>query len=425
MILTLVGTLLFLIVVGIPVGFALIATCIIFILQGGMINFETVPQHLAVGIDSYPLLAIPLFIFAGTLMESGGITRRLINLSEALVGHIRGSLAHVAVVSNMFMSGVSGSGVADAAATGSTLIPTMVKKGYGRGFSSAILASAATIGPIIPPSIPMVIYGSIAGVSIGQLFVGGALPGLMMGFGLMIISYFIARKRNFDKSERASLVQIGKALKDAFWALIMPLIIVGGILSGVFTATESAMVAVVYALIIGLFVYKGLKWKDLPGKLLETLILSSVIGIIISAATPFGWIMAFEQAPIKVLEMFQSITQTPWVIMLMLMVAMLILGCFLEGTAIIIITTPIVMPLLSQIGVDPVHYGVILAINVMIGAITPPVGVLMYVTNSISKATVGEFLKEVAPFLIAVIALLFLFTYVPQIVLILPQLLFR
>ncbi|MBP1934563.1 TRAP transporter large permease [Ammoniphilus resinae] len=425
MLVMLVSSLLILIVVGLPVGFALLAASLLAIQTTGTVPIETLPQRLIVGLDSFPLLAIPLFILAGALMNGGGITTRLIRLSEALVGHIRGSLAHVAVVSNMFMSGVSGSGVADAAATGTTLIPEMVKRGYGRGFSSAILGSAATIGPIIPPSIPMVIYGSIAGVSVGKLFLGGAIPGILMGLGLMVITYFIATKRKLETRTRATSSEVGKAFKNAVWALIMPLIIVGGILSGAFTPTESAVIAVLYALVVGLFVYRDLKWKDIPEKLLETLVMTASVGIIISAAAPFGWIMAFEQGPIKVLELFQSISQTPWVIMLLLMLVMLVLGCFLEGTAIIIITTPVVMPLLAQIGVDPVHYGVILAINVMIGSITPPVGVLMYVTNSISKSTIGEFIKEIAPFLAMLILLLYLFTYVPQLVLVLPDLLMK
>lgn len=421
MLILLVASLLLFLLVGVPVGFALLAASFLAIIYGGTVPLEAMPQRLVAGLDSFPMLAIPLFILAGSLMNAGGITSRLINLSEALVGHIRGSLAHVAVVSNVFMSGVSGSGVADAAATGSALIPSMKQRGYGKGFSAAILGASATVGPIIPPSIPMIIYGSLAGVSVGKLFLGGAIPGLLMSLSLMVISYFIAKKRNFEKREKAGFPTVIKALKEAFWALLMPVMIIGGIFSGLFTATESAVFAVIYSFIVGLFIYRDLKLKDIPERLLESVIMTAGVGIIISASAPFAWVMAFEQGPLKLLEVFQTISDSQAVIMILLMVILLILGCFLDGTAIIIITTPVIMPILAQFGIDPVHFGVLLAINVMIGTITPPVGMIMYVTSGIAKCTVGEFSKEIMPFLIVLIALLFVYAFLPQIVLFLPN----
>lgn len=425
MLIILIISLLVLLLIGVPVGFSLLGATLIALLSEGTIPLQTMPQRLALGLDSFPMLAIPLFILAGTIMEAGGITKRLIQLSEVLVGHIRGSLAHVSVVSNVFMSGVSGSGVADAAATGSALIPTMIKRGYGKGFAAAILGASATVGPIIPPSIPMIVYGSLAGVSVGKLFLGGAIPGLMMSCSLMVVSYFIARKRGFEKRARASFKEIVKASLDASWALLMPVIIVGGIFSGIFTATESAVIAVFYSLIIGLFVYKEIKIKELPKKILESVTMSSSIGIIIAASVPFAWVMAFSQGPAKVLAMFQNISDSTIVAMLLLMFILLILGCFLDGMAIIIITTPVIMPILTQFGIDPLHFGVILAINVMIGTITPPVGTIMYVALSIAKCSVVEFSKEIRPFLIVLIALLVLFALVPGIVLYLPNLLMK
>lgn len=425
MLILLIVSLLGLLLLGVPVGFSLLGSSLIAIISQGTIPFQAVPQRLALGLDSFPMLAIPLFILAGTLMEAGGITKRLIHLSEVLVGHIRGSLAHVTVVSNVFMSGVSGSGVADAAATGSALIPSMIKRGYGKGFAAAILGASATVGPIIPPSIPMIIYGSLAGVSIGKLFLGGAIPGLLMSGSLMIVSYFIARKRGFDKRERARSKEILKALRDAFWALLMPVIIVGGIFSGIFTATESAVIAVIYSLIIGLFVYKDLKIRELPKKILEAVTMSSSIGIIIAASAPFAWVMAFAQGPAKVLAMFQSISDSTIVALLLLMVILLILGCFLDGMAVIIITTPVIMPILAQFNIDPLHFGVILAINVMIGTITPPVGTLMYVAISIAKTSVFEFTKEIWPFFLVLVILLVIFSLFPQIILFLPNLLMK
>ncbi|WP_347551425.1 TRAP transporter large permease [Pseudalkalibacillus hwajinpoensis] len=406
-------------------GFSLVGASLISLLFQGSIPLEVLPQRLSLGLDSFPLLAIPLFIFAGTLMEAGGITKRLIQFAEALVGHIRGSLAHVTVVSNVFMSGVSGSGVADAAATGSALIPAMVKRGYGKGFASAILAASATVGPIIPPSIPMIIFGSFAGVSIGKLFLGGVIPGIIMSSSLMIISYFIAKKRNYEKRQRASLLVVFKAFLDAFWALLMPLIILVGIFTGFFTATESAVIAVIYSLIIGLFVYKDLKISELPRKILDAVLMTAAVGIIIAASAPFAWYMAFEQGPQQLLDFFQSITTSPTIILLFLMAILLVLGCFLDGTAIIIITTPVILPILMQFGIDPLHYGVILAINVMIGTITPPVGVIMYVATGIAKANIFEFTKEVMPFLLTLLVLLLTFMLVPGIVTFLPNLLMK
>lgn len=425
MLIILIISLLALLLIGIPVGFSLLGSALIALMLEGSIPLQTLPQRLALGLDSFPMLAIPLFILAGAIMEAGGITKRLIQFAEVLVGHIRGSLAHVSVVSNVFMSGVSGSGVADAAATGSALIPTMIKRGYGKGFAAAILGASATVGPIIPPSIPMIVYGSLAGVSIGKLFLGGAIPGLMMSGSLMIVAYVIARKRGFEKRARAGFKEIMKAFIDASWALFMPVIIVGGIFSGLFTATESAVVAVIYSLIIGLFVYKELKIKDIPKKILESVILSSSIGIIIAASAPFAWVMAFAQGPAKVLTMFQHISDSTVVALLLLMLILLILGCFLDGLAIIIITTPVIMPILLQFGIDPLHFGVILAINVMIGTITPPVGTIMYVAISFAKCTVVEFTKEIWPFLLVLIALLVLFALVPGIIVYLPNLLMK
>jgi tripartite ATP-independent transporter DctM subunit len=423
MLIILIVSLLVLLLLGVPVGFSLLASTLLALLSEGTIPLQALPQRLALGLDSFPLLAIPLFILAGTIMEAGGITKRLIQFAEVLVGHIRGSLAHVSVVSNVFMSGVSGSGVADAAATGSALIPTMIKRGYGRGFAAAILGASATVGPIIPPSIPMIVYGSLAGVSVGKLFLGGAIPGLMMSCSLMVVAYIIARRRGFEKRERAGFKEIMKAFIDASWALFMPVIIVGGIFSGIFTATESAVIAVIYSLIIGLFVYKEFKIKELPGKILESVAMSSTIGIIIAASAPFAWVMAFAQGPAKVLTLFQHISDSTVVALLLLMLILLILGCFLDGMAIIIITTPVIMPILTQFGIDPLHFGVILAINVMIGTITPPVGTIMYVALSFAKCSIVEFTKEIWPFLLILIALLVLFALVPEIVLYLPNLL--
>lgn len=420
---TLTGSLVGLMILGMPIAFAMIVSSLAAILYQGNLPVTALPQRLVVGLDSFPLLAIPFFVLAGNLMHGGGITRRLIRLSNALVGHIRGSLAHVTIMTNIFMSGVSGSAVADAAATGSAMIPAMEEQGYGRGFAAAITGAAANIGPIIPPSIPMVIYGSIAGVSIGQLFLGGVIPGLLFGSFLALFTYFIAKKRGYGAQQRATAREMLIAVKDAAFALVMPAIIVVGILSGAFTPTESAVVAAVYAFVVGMFIYKELKWADLPLRLRETVTTTAVVALIIGASAPFGWILAWEQGPQKVLALFEGLMDRPWMVLLILNILLLLLGCFLEGIAIIIITTPVIMPLLAAMGIDPVLFGVVLTLNIMMGTITPPVGVVMYVVCGISRCTIPQFVREVWPFMIALTAVIFLATYIPNMVLWLPRLL--
>lgn len=419
----LAGGLVGLIVVGLPIAFAMIMASIAAILVKGGLPLVAVPQRLTMGLDSFPLLAIPFFILAGNLMHGGGITSRLVRLSNALVGHIRGSLAQVNILTSLFMSGVSGSAVADAASTGATLIPAMVKQGYSRSFSAAITGVSATIGPIIPPSIPLVIYGSVAGVSIGRLFLGGVVPGLAFGGFLSVATYWIARQRGYGANPRSTWREIWLAVKDAFFAIGMPVIIMVGILSGVFTATEAAAFAAVYAFVVGKFIYRELQWKEIPERLIESVKTTAMVALIISAAAPFGWLLAWEQGPQKVLALFEVFMDRPWMVLLILNLLLLFLGCFLEGIAIIIITTPVVFPLIQAVGIDPVLYGVVLTLNIMMGTVTPPVGVVMYVVCGLSKCTIPEFIQEVWPFLLALLVVILGATYLPGVVMWLPDLL--
>lgn len=412
---------LFGVVLGMPVAFAIATGCFAGILSNGTIPLMVLPQRIVMGVDSFPMLAIPLFILGGELMNAAGITRLLINLSQALVGHLRGALAQVGFLTNIFMATICGSGLASAAATGSILIPEMEKQGYDKGFSSAVIAAAATVGPIIPPSVPLVLYGSIAEVSVGRLFLGGAVPGLLMGLSMMTITYFIAKRKNYPTSQRASVRQILRALWDALLAMLAPIAIVGGIVTGYATATESAIVAVWISIFLGFVVYKQLTIRKVIDCIRSSMITTGTICFIIAASAPFGWIMAWENIPSQIIQMMGPIMHMPSLVLLSVMLALLILGMFLDGTPIIILTTPILLPVMKQIGVDPIHYGVILAINTMVGTITPPVGTLMYVTTRIAGCSIVDFVKEIWQYLILLSVLLMALAFIPELTLWLPK----
>jgi len=409
--------------VGIPIAWSMAISAGVFMTFVLGIPIEALPHRIMGGLDSFPLLAIPFFIFAGNLMNTGGITRRLVNFSSVLVGHITGGLGHVVVVANMIMAGMSGSGIADAAGTGAVLIPAMDQAGYPKRFAAAIVAAAATIGPIIPPSIPFVVYGSMANVSIGRLLLAGAVPGCLMGLMLMIFNYVISKKRNYQKENRASLRDVAKSFVSALPPLGMPLIILGGIVGGIMTPTEAASAGAAYALILGVFVYRELKVNDLWRIIRESVMGTAAVTIIIAAASPMGWVLAYQRTPFTIAALFQNAQLSPEMILLIINVVLLILGCLLEAMAILIMAIPVLMPLILSTGIDPVHFGVILTLSIMIATITPPVGTVMYVVCALGKVSIIDFSKEIWPFLIALILSLAIVTYVPAISLWLPNLL--
>jgi tripartite ATP-independent transporter DctM subunit len=417
------GIMLVLFAVAMPVAWSMAAASAVYMAFFTGVPLQGMVQRMIGGIDTFPLLAIPYFILAGNLMNTGGITDRLVNLARAMVGHITGGLAHAVVVVNMIMAGMSGSGVADAAGSGTILIPAMKKAGYSVPFAAAIVAASGTIGPIIPPSIPMVLYGSIASVSIGRLLLGGAVPGVVMGIVLMIFCYFIAKRRGYPAERKATCGEMTQAFVHAIPPMGMPIIILGGIIGGVMTPTEAAAAGAGYAFVLGFFVYKEIKPAMLPGIIVETVIGSSAVVIILSAAQPFGWILTFEQAPVKVLGIFDNMNLDTWQVLLILNLAMLVLGCFMEGLAVMVMAVPVLMPLLAHYNIDPVHFGVVFVINIMIGAVTPPVGTIMYAVLALSKTSMGAFAREVWPFIIALIIALGITTYVPEVALWLPNLL--
>jgi C4-dicarboxylate transporter DctM subunit len=422
MVLVLVGVLLLLMALEFPVAFAMTGASAAYILLKGDIPLIVVAQRVTVGVDSFVLLAIPFFFLAGELMNQGGITKRLVDLAQAMVGGVRGGLGHVTVVTNMIMAGMSGSAVADATGTGAVLIPAMVEAGYPRVFSAALVGAASTIGPVIPPSIPFVIYGGITGVSVGRLFLGGVVPGILMGFFLMGAVYMMAKKRGYRAEGWLTLSEALRNIWRAIPVMLFPVIILGGIFSGVVTPTEAAVVAVVYAVFLSVLFYHELT----PRQLIKVLTLvagnTAKITFIIASAGLYGWLLAREGVPQMFTDFFLSVSRDPWVILLMVNVLLLILGCLMETTAILVILTPVLMDLITKVGIDPVHFGIVLTLNLMIGLLTPPVGMVLYVMVSLAKVSVTEFTKECGIFMLALVVVLGLITYIPGLVIFLPHL---
>jgi C4-dicarboxylate transporter DctM subunit len=417
------GALVLLMVLGVPIGIALAATAgIVMFWMGGVDLTIMLAQRMYAGTTSFPLLAIPLFILAGNLMNSGGTTLRIFDAAHLFVGRIRGGLAHVNVVSSMIFAGMSGSAVADAAGLALIEIEAMKKAGYAPRFAATVSAVSATIGPIIPPSIPFVIYGSLANVSIGTMFLAGVVPGVLMGIAMMIVIALIARRKNLpvmhDRPTGGAAVRL---FLNAFPAIITPVIIVGGILLGVFTPTEAAAIASLYAFALGFFFYGELRLADLPEILWQTAQQTVQVLFIIAGASAFGWILIQQQVPNAVIEGILSLSTTPWVVLLLVNVILLVLGCFIEAIAIMIMTYPVFLPLMAKIGVSPEHFGVIMVLNLMIGLITPPVGLCLYAVSTVSKVPIRDLLEELWPYVIALLAVLGLITYIPEISMFLPR----
>ena len=407
---------------GMPIFISMGISSFIYILTfHHNIPLLVIPTNMIGMLDSYGYLAIPFFFLAGDLMNTGGITKRLVDFAAALVGHIKGGLSHVSIIANMIMAGVSGSAIADASATGSVLIPAMKKDGYPAAYSAAVVAAAATIGPIIPPSIPMVIYGLLVNVSIGKLFLAGAVPGFLMGLYLIITSYLISKKRNFPARARATFKQMVWAFLRSFFAIMMPLIIILGIVLGIVTPTEAGVVAVFYALFVGLFLYRELHWKDIPKIFMESMVSSSYIMIILASSGVFSWLIASMGAGEILVQFFTSISTNKWVILAILNAFFLLWGCLLDPNTGLVVVVPMLVPLIEKLGIDPVHFGVVIILNLMIGLVTPPVGFLAYLTTTIAGARFEQVVKESWVFILALVLALITSTFFPGLVLWLPR----
>lgn len=409
-----------LIFLGVPVAFALGASSL-FYLVVEQIPLVIEPQKMYAGIDSFVLVCIPGFILAGNLMNSGGITKRIIKFSNALVGSIRGGLSLANVAASMLFAGISGTALADTASIGAILIPAMKEEGYDADFAAAVTASSSTIGPIIPPSLPMIIAGTLTGVSVSKLFIAGAIPGVLLGIGMMIVAYFISRKRNYPKEERKPLKYIVETFTGAFWAILMTVIILWGILGGVFTPTEASIVSVLYAFIVGKFIYKELKMKDIPKIVIESMRTSASIMILVGFASVFAWILASEQIPQLIADGILSISNNPIIVILLINILLLFVGCFMETIAALVILFPVLLPVAVSIGMSPIQFGVMAVLNLIIGLTTPPVGVCLFVASNIGKVSITKTSKELIPFLIVSLIVLLLVSFVPSITTLLPS----
>lgn len=407
---------------GVPV-----ALCLAFTSVAGLMLHDTsllvVVQRMFQGFNSFSLLAVPFFVLAGDLMNKCGITQRLIDFSYMLVGRIPGGLAHSNIAASMFLGGISGSAVADAAAIGSIMVPGMIRNGYNPGFSAAVTAAASTMGPIIPPSILMVIMGVTTGMSIGGLFMAGIVPGIMLGLGMMAYSYVVAIRENYPRDPNPLTV---KRFCREFWkalpALMAPAIIMGGIMFGIFTSTEAAAVAVLYALLLGIC-HRTLRMKDLIEVLGSSVLTTAVLLLIIGTANAFAWLLAAEQIPNQLAELIQSVTTNKFVILLLLNILLLFVGMFMEGGAAIIILAPTLLNVATQVGIEPLHFGMIMVLNMAVGLLTPPLGVCLFVICGVTKLDLAYVIRSVLPFIAVELTVLLLITYVPAISLTIPRML--
>ncbi|MCI8818995.1 MAG: TRAP transporter large permease [Oscillibacter sp.] len=409
---------------GFPIWVVLASSCFVAISAASSTPMLVVAQRMFTSVDSFPLLAIPLFMVAGSLMEGGGISRRLINFCNSLLGSFTGGLAMVAILTCMLFAAISGSGPATVAAIGGIMIPEMVKAGYSKPFAAALMSVAGAIGVIIPPSLPMVNYGIAGSVSISTLFAAGFGPGILVGVALIIVAYFSAKKNGYGLAAktRFSWRNVAISFKEAFFALMMPFIVLGGIYGGVFTPTEAAAVAAIYGFVAGTFLYRELKLKDLPLLLMNAGKSTAMVMVIVAAASSFGWILTSARIPDAIAAFLISLSESKYVILLLINLFLLIVGCLMDVTASIIILTPIFMPIVNQFGINPVHFGIIMTVNLAIGMSTPPLGVNLFVSCGIAKISIEENARAMVKFLIANLIALLLIVFVEPVSLIIPQL---
>lgn len=411
-----------LLIVGVPIAFVLCGSSIIAILSTGDIHNAIVIQRMFSGSGSFTLLAIPFFVLAGNLMSSGGISKRLVNLCNSLFGHISGGLAMVAIITCAFFAAISGSSAATAAAVGTIIIPEMLKHKYDKDFAGATVASSAELGVIIPPSIGLIQYGVATGTSISDLFMAGFLPGIFICLVLCVVAHFLCKKQGFEPSKKATRQEKIQAFKDAILAILMPVIILGGIYSGVFTPTEAAVIAVFYGLIVGVFVYKEIKLSDIPRILTDSAITMSTVLLIMSASTIFGWILTKLQIPQAVAKGFLGISASKYIFLLLVNVLLLFIGMFCEAGAAMVILAPLLAPVAQTLGIDLVHFGIIMMANLAIGMMTPPVGVNLYVVCDTAKVKIEGMFPYLVKYFLALVAGVLIITYVPQLSLLLVNL---
>jgi len=410
---------------GVPIAFAMGSASALGMAFASDLPLSLIAQRMFEGVNSFTLLAIPFFMLAGTLMESGGISRRLVNFSYAIVGYIKGGLGITSVMTSTIFAGISGSAAADTAAVGSVMIPAMKEKRYPAGLAAVLQACAGSLGPIIPPSMVMILYGSITGISIGSLFLAGTIPGLLMALGMMALTYYYGHKYNLKEEGRPQLSVIWKETKEAFWALLLPVIILGGIMTGFFTATEAGVIAVLYAFVIGFFVYREFSWKDIPRILQEAAANTSMALLIVSGAAIMGWIIAYGKLPQTIIGALTSITDNPIIIIFLIMLFIVFLGMFIETIAATIMVSPILIPIIQQFNYDPVHFGFIVVACFVFAGVTPPVCGVLYITMGIAKCQLKDTLRYLLPYWFVLILVCVLVVFVPQLATWIPNMVFE
>jgi C4-dicarboxylate transporter DctM subunit len=419
----LLGSFLLLTALGVPVAFSLClssATILFFFMDRPLVM---VSQIMYSGIDSFSFMAVPFFMLAGAFMSAGGVTSRLIGFSQSLVGSFTGGLAQTVSMAGCFFAAITGSSAANTAALGSTMIDELDKRGYGREWATGIVASSGVTGIVIPPSITMVVYGAIADTSIGDLFVGGFIPGAMMGIAMMIVSWYLAKKRNIPAEGEFSIAKIGAAFKNSFFALLTPVIIIGGIYGGVFTPTEAAAVAAVYGIFVGMFIYKELKFRDFPKIIFQAVTGTVFIMFLVGAANVFGWLITNLQIPNRIAEFVVANTHSQVMFLMAVNILLLIAGTLVNASAAVVILTPIFLPVAIALGINPLFFGVLMVVNLAIGCITPPVGLDLFVASAISKVPIERVFKHTAPYLYALLGVLVMLTMFPWFITVLPKLL--
>jgi tripartite ATP-independent transporter DctM subunit len=416
-----IGVLTLTFLTGVPLAFSIGASTFVGALATH-VPIQAVIQQMIRGVDSFVLLAVPAFLLAGNLMNTGGITTRLFGLADRVTGHIPGSLAHANVVASVIFAGMSGSAVADAGGLGVVEIKAMRENGFDSDFACAVTAASSIIGPIIPPSIPMVLYGAAADVSVARLFLGGFIPGMLMAVSMMIYIYWIAIRRGYGRRSAPNLAEIWKATREASLALCTPVILLGGIFTGIVTPTEASVLAVVYALVLIVVIYRETPMRDLYRATLDSLLSTAVVGVIIAFSFGFSFVLTMMQVPQHAASWLLGISREPLIILMILNVFFLIVGLFMDPTAAILVLTPILMPIIKDVGIDPVHFGLVMILNLMIGLLTPPVGMCLYTVANVGKVRVESMLRELVPFYVPLITVLVLITLVPSLVLFLPNL---
>jgi tripartite ATP-independent transporter DctM subunit len=421
----LIGGFLLLLVIGVPVAISLAGSSLIYVMLEGVQPHLVVLHRMIGGIDSFPLLAIPFFIMAGSLMNSCGITNRIYDFALALVGWLKGGLGHVNVVGSVIFAGMSGTAVADAGGLGNIEIKAMRDHGYSVDFAVGITGASSTIGPIIPPSLPFVIYGVMANASIGKLFAAGVIPGLVMALTMMIMVTYYAHTRGWHRDARFSVVTLWQTFKRAFLPLLTPIILVGGMTTGIFTPTEAAIAATAYAIVLGTAIYRTLSFRKLVKVSLETAETTALILLIVAGASIFGYLITLTKVTDNVSALVLSITTEPWLVLLLVNLFLLVVGCFMETIAAITILVPVLLPLMTKIGVDPVHFGLIMVLNLMIGLLTPPVGMVLYILARVAGISFERATRACLPFLIPLLVSLALVTYWPAMVMLLPNFFYK